>query len=209
MTDKPEPQALQANPTRPKYPDKGIGRPTSYSPATAELIASRLADGELLTDICKTPGMPARQTVHQWRMRMPAFDDLYLRARAIGMESMSDDTMLIADDDTNDILSDGTPNPTNVNRARLQVHARHFLMGKLARSTYGERVDVKHSGQVDHTVTLSDKERMRRLAFLLAEDKRSGALIEGTASDSLTEPDSVAGMPANPDLTECRSDDEL
>jgi hypothetical protein len=95
---------------------------------------------------------------------MPAFDALYYRARQIGMESMSDDTMLIADDDTLDVMADGTPNPTSVNRARLQVHARHFLMGKLARTVYGERSTVEVTGAVAHTIEISDRERMRRLA---------------------------------------------
>jgi hypothetical protein len=36
-------------------------------------------------------------------MRIPAFNDLYARAREIGMESMGDDLLVIADDDTGDL----------------------------------------------------------------------------------------------------------
>lgn len=176
----------QADTTLPQYPHKNMGRPTTYTPATAQLIAARLADGETLSSICRTPGMPHRQTVQMWRMRMADFDTLYLRARAIGMEAVSDDALMIADDDTLDVLPDGTPNPTSVNRARLQVHARHFLMGKLARSVYGDKVEVQHSGNVEHTVSVGDRERMRRLATFLAEDQVSGALIDGTAADVTT-----------------------
>ena len=181
MPPQAESPALQATTTPTGEQGKTLGRPSSYRPAIGELIAARLADGETLTQICRTPGIPTRQTVHQWRMRYQEFDDLYYRARAIGMESMSDDTLLIADDDALDTLPDGSPNPTNVNRARLQVHARHFLMGKLARHRYGERVDVQHSGTVEHAVTLSDRERMRRLATFLAEDMAAGSIIEGQA----------------------------
>ena len=186
MTAHAETPTLQALGLPVREQGKTIGRPSTYTPATAELICARLADGETVTEIAKTPGMPSRQTVHKWRMRMPAFDALYHRARAIGMESMSDDTLLIADDDTGDTQADGTPNPTNVNRARLQVHARHFLMGKLNRHVYGDRQTVEHTGTVEHAVTLSDRERMRRLATFLAEDAHAGALIEGTAGEGQT-----------------------
>ena len=169
---------------------KKPGRPTTYTPATAELIAARLADGETLSNICRTPGMPSRQTVHQWRMRNPAFADLYAQARAVGMESMADDLLTIADDDTGDTL-DGKPNSANVQRSRLQFDARRFLMSKLAPRVYGDRVEVEHSGTVSHAVTLSDRERMRRLASFLAQDAAAGVTIEGQtlpASPALPDP---------------------
>ena len=193
-----ESQALQASPTRPNYPDKGIGRPTTYTPATAELIAARLADGETLSNICRTPGMPSRQTVHQWRMRIPAFNDLYARAREIGMESMSDDVLMIADDDTGDLLADGSPNSANVQRSRLMVDTRKFLMAKLAPKVYGDRVEIDQSISVEHRVTLSDRERMRRLASFLAQDAAAGVLIEGEAGAAGTSRSAAALSTALP-----------
>lgn len=192
MTQAPEAQALQASPDDLNYPAKGIGRPTTYTPATALLICARLADGETLTEICRTPGMPRRQTVHQWRMRMPAFEAEYAQARAIGMESMADEVLTISDDDTGDEQADGSPNPTAVNRARLMVDTRKFLMGKLAPRVYGDRQVIEHQGNIDHTVTLSDREKLRRLATFLQEDDDAGALIEGTATEAGEEPGSLA-----------------
>lgn len=174
-------QTSTALPTR-EQATAATGRRTTYCPATAELIAARLADGETLSSICRTPGMPRRQTVHQWRMKIPAFADLYARAREIGMESMADDVLTIADDDSGDRDADGKPNSASVQRARLQVDARRFLMSKLAPKVYGDRTTVEHTGTVEQRVTLSDRERLRRLATFLEEDKRAGVLIEGTAS---------------------------
>ena len=187
--------SAQAEPLDLSYPDKPTGRVTTYTPATAELIAARLADGETLSQICRTPGMPSRQTVHQWRMRIPAFNDLYMRAREIGMESMSDDMLVIADDDSGDQLPDGSPNSANVQRSRLQVDTRKFLLAKLAPKVYGDRVEVEHSGTVEHRHEMSDRERMRRLATFLALDARAGALIEGSAQAEPASP-----LPADPDL---------
>ena len=200
MTAQTESHTLQAVALPPKAAPGAIGRPSTYTPATAELLCVRLADGETLTEICRTPGMPTRQCVQQWRMRMPAFDALYYRARLIGMESMSDDTLTIADDDTLDMLGDGTPNPTAVNRARLMVHARHFLMGKLARHVYGDRVEVEHSGSIDHTVTLSDRERMRRLLLFSLED--------GDAVLIQQEAETVERLPALPAACPVTDEDE-
>lgn len=181
MAAQAETPTLQATDLPARKAGKTLGRPSKYSPAVAELILARLSDGELLTEICRTPGMPHRQTVHRWRMRYPAFHEEYARAREIGMESMSDDTLMIADDDTCDILPDGTPNGANVQRARLQVDTRKFMLGKLAPKVYGDRQTVEHTGRVEHAVTLSDRERMRRLATFMAEDAHAGALIDGTA----------------------------
>jgi hypothetical protein len=180
-----------------QYPDKPTGRATTYTPATAELIAARLADGETLSQICRTPGMPARQTVQQWRMRIPAFADLYARAREIGMEAMSDDMLVIADDDTGDVNSDGTPNSASVQRARLQVDTRKFLLAKLAPRVYGDRQQVEISGTVEHAVTVSDRERMRRLATFLAMDARLGVTVEGETEQA----NALSPLPDRPALT--------
>jgi hypothetical protein len=161
-----ENMAAQAETHDLQYPDKPTGRATTYTPATAELIAARLADGETM------------------------------RARAIGMESMSDDMLVIADDDSGDLLQDGSPNSANVQRARLQVDTRKFLLAKLAPKVYGDRVEVEHSGTVEHRHEMSDRERMRRLATFLALDARAGTLIEGQASAV----DPASASPASPDL---------
>lgn len=210
MNAQAESHTLQAEPLPPKAEPGALGRPSTYTPATAELICVRLADGETLTDICRTPGIPSRQCVQQWRMRMPAFDALYYRARLIGMESMSDDALTIADDDALDMLPDGSPNPTAVNRARLMVHARHFLMGKLARHVYGDRVEVEHSGSIEHVVSISDRERMRRLASFMLEDRDAGAVID-QAPDSTALPASLPdeAVGASPALDVPRASEDI
>ena len=148
--------------------------------------------------------MPSRQTVHQWRMRMPAFADQYARAREIGMESMADDILTIADDDTGDRLQDGSANHANVGRARLMVDTRKFLMAKLAPRIYGDKVQHEHSGTVEHGVTLSDRERMRRLASFMAQDAAAGLVVDGEA----VEVDGLQPSPALPDPLPALSDDD-
>lgn len=188
--------ASQENQGPGKQTRKPTGRPSTYTPAIGEYIAARLADGETLSQICKTPGLPSRQCVHQWRMRNPAFADLYARAREIGMESMADDVLAISDDDSGDLLSDGSPNSANVQRSRLMVDTRKFLMAKLAPKVYGDKVEHNVSGTVEHSVTLSDRERMRRLATFLAMDARAGVTVDSEAIEQ-----QAAGIPVQTSST--------
>ena len=56
----------------------------------------------------------------------------------------------------------------------------------------GERLDVEHSGEVQHTVditSLSAREKMRRLALFMLEDQAAGAIIDGETVTTDNEPD--------------------
>lgn len=189
-----ETQALQHSDTPPERRETRLGRPTTYNEATAVLICERLAGGETLTAICKTPGMPKRQTVHRWRRKYPDFDDQYARARVDQMESWSDDIIEIADDDTHDTVTVinqkgdeyEQANSANVQRARLQVDTRKFLMSKIA-PRYADKIEHQHTGGIEHRVTMSDRERMRRLATFMLEDKAAGALIDGQTGQPVTD----------------------
>jgi hypothetical protein len=139
-------------------------------------------------------------------MANPAFEADYTRAREVGMESMADDLLVIADDDAGDMLPDGKPNHANVQRARLMVDTRWRLMQSLASRTFGDKATVEHKGTVTHTVTTSDRERMRRLATFMLEDRDAGALIEGTAEPVAPDSTGQDAGPGEPE-TGARSDD--
>jgi hypothetical protein len=103
------------------------------------------------------------------------------------MECMADDILEISDDSTMDMVTKTDPkgrefeavDHENIQRDRLRVDTRKFLMSKVARHIYGDKVEHEHSGEVAHTIELSDRERMRRLASFMLEDQRNGVTIEG------------------------------
>lgn len=198
MSDTSELPETQEPQHLPDYPHTGIGRRSEYDRVTADLICQLIADGMTITDVCKKPGMPSKPTLTRWRTRIPAFDAAVVRARQLGMESWADRLVEIADDDTFDTLADGKPNHANVQRARLQIDTRWRLMQAVASQVYGDRVEVQHSGNVAHTVSMDDRERMRRLATFLLEDQAAGALIEGQSEPvppASQDMGSDAGMP--------------
>ena len=198
----PESETLQAIDALPV--DKALtGRPSDYSPEMGELICAKIASGKTLSEICRKQGMPARQTVLRWRREHSGFDTEYTRARVDQMENWGDDCVEIADDDTLDTLdsvdkqgnSIQVANHANVQRDRLRIDTRKFMMSKIARHIYGERVNHEHSGEIHqrHTVELSDRERMRRLATFMLED-RANPVIEG----ELASPESHATIEPQP-----------
>jgi hypothetical protein len=77
----------------------------------------------------------------------------------------------------------------NIQRSKLKVHTRQWLMSKLAPRKYGDRIEHEHSGQVEHTHQhqLDDKELMRRFALFLHEAPGAGSLIEGQVQDDSIE----------------------
>lgn len=110
------------------------GRPSVYSPDLAEIICTRLSEGESLVEICESEEMPVRSTVYLWALRNQDFSDKYRRAREMQADSMIDDTQKIADNAT----------PENWTVARLRVQTRQWAASKLAPKKYGtlQQVDM-------------------------------------------------------------------
>lgn len=125
------------------------GRPRSYRSALAEEICQRLADGETLRQICVEEHMPTRSTVFLWiQQDTEGFSDRYKSAREFHLESLSDDIVGLAD-----VCREGTKTKTTkdgietttgdmVERARLQVDARKWLLSKLRPEKYGDKTAV-------------------------------------------------------------------
>ena len=73
------------------------------------------------------------------------------------MEAMSDEILAIADDSTNDAMTitrrDGSESEVAdnewINRSRLRVDTRKWLMSKLAPKKYGDKQQVEHSGELN------------------------------------------------------------
>ena len=104
------------------------------------------------------------------------------------MQSWGDEIVEIADDTTLDTVTKVTPqgreyetvDHENIQRSKLRVSTRQWLMARLNPALYGDRVEHDHTGMVGHAHIvgqLDDKEKVRRLATFLLQ---SGASIEET-----------------------------
>ena len=110
-------------------------------------ILRQLGSGRGLLAICKDKGMPARHTVLNWMADDEEFRKKYTKAREDGLDAMAEEILDLADDSSGDTDVDERPNHAAVNRSRLQVDARKWIMSKLAPTKYGDRTNMQLSGE--------------------------------------------------------------
>lgn len=140
-----------------KGENKG-GRPTKYSKDIGEEICERIALGESLISICRDNHMPYRSTVIRWAIDVEhEFCDTYKRAREMQQEHYLDEMVEIADDSSNDYVStdDGMAfDREHVQRSKLRIETRRWIMERLGQKRYGNKQEVNHKSS-DKSMTPS------------------------------------------------------
>jgi hypothetical protein len=161
-----------------------------FNQTTADLICGRMSEGETLRQVCRDPAMPARSTVYRWLNKIPAFRDQYAQARELLVEAWADEIIDIADDGTTDYVTRTGRNGTeyeavdqeHIQRSRLRVDARRWLLSKLNPGQYGDHIEHHHDGMVEQRHSLTDDETVRRLALFLLDSPAGGTIIEGQSA---------------------------
>jgi len=113
-----------------------------YSERLALEICEELSNGVSLQRICQRDDMPAQSAIYKWLGEEPFFKEIYERARENAAHTLFDAMKDIADDDSNDLLKDGSANNAAIARARLRVDTYARIAGKLAPKVYSERIDT-------------------------------------------------------------------
>ena len=112
-----------------------------------EQIVGRICEGESLRQICRDPEMPSRATVMRWQNENPEFEARCARAREWQADYMDDKILEAAENCTNE----------NAQAARVKISAYQWRASKLAPKRYGDRVDLKHSGDAENPVAVVHK----------------------------------------------------
>ena len=138
-----------------------MGRKSTYTTEIADEICERLAAGETLRQICQNR-MIAHSTVLQWVNDLPSFADRYARARSEGLDVLAQEIIAIADNDR--ICEKVKLGPGGeviektivdmVERSKLQVDARKWLLSKLRPDKYGDRTAVDIGGQAGNQLRI-------------------------------------------------------
>lgn len=129
-----------------------MGRPSSYTDDLAAKICESIAQGKSLTKICKADGMPSAHSVFRWLMneKYRDFRDNYERARSVQMAKFADELQDIADDAENDYTIDENGqeivNHENIQRSRLRIDTRKWILAKMLPKKYGDKVIQEISG---------------------------------------------------------------
>lgn len=140
--------------------------PTQYDRAVLmPQILERIANGESLRQICLGGDMPTHWTVLGWVEQDEDLSHQYARAMQMRCEHMADEIQDIADDGQNDWMerlgSDGQPigwqlNGEHVQRSKLRIDARKWLLAKMMPKKYGDRQEIEHSGGVDVNLGITE-----------------------------------------------------
>ncbi len=133
------------------------GRPTMYSKQLADKICERIAEGYSLRQIEELDGMPSKTQILKWATDSDKleFTDQYSQAMQRRTEYWAEEILDICDDSSNDWMErenkDGSTyeviNSEAINRSRLRVDARKWLMSKLAPKKYGEKIQQEITGK--------------------------------------------------------------
>ena len=149
--------------------------PHAYDMSIADEVLDGIAAGGSLREVCGKPGLPSVTTFMRWLAdeRNENLRERYARARELQAEYMAEDILAIADekcimvradkhgsqDDDGQGNTEVVFDSTAVQRNRLRVDARKWLLSKLAPKKYGDKVTQEHTGanggaiQVASTVT--------------------------------------------------------
>ena len=143
---------------KPKKDDRALitkmGRPTDYTDELAAKFCALISIGYSLRTACKEEDMPAPTTIYVWLRQHKEFSEQYAQACEERTEAMAEDILDIADDGTNDymMITKGDQEFEVVNnevlqRSRLRIDTRKWLMSKVKPRKFGDKLDVTSDGK--------------------------------------------------------------
>lgn len=129
------------------------GRPTMYTDEIGREICEMLAEGKTLSSVCAAnEHFPCAKTIRRWALDPEhRFSPMYTRARELGYQAMGDDILDAADDGRNDWMEtfdkDGESTGWKINgevvqRSRLRVDTRKWVLSKMLPKIYGDKVAI-------------------------------------------------------------------
>lgn len=131
-----------------------VGRPSIFTKELSDKICDQLAEGISLRTVCLADDMPDKATVFRWLRTNKEFCDQYTRAKEESADAMAEDVLDIADDGRNDWMtitkgnnSFDVPDREVLQRSKLRVDTRIWLMSKMKPKKYGEKLDLSNNGK--------------------------------------------------------------
>lgn len=110
-----------------------------------EILENMIDGGMSCYQACKAAGVP-NSTFTVWRNNDKDLDARYARAHEELINKMADEIISISDDPVGSTESGATDSGA-VQKQRLQIDSRKWLLAKIAHKTYGEKIEL--SGDPD------------------------------------------------------------
>jgi hypothetical protein len=129
-----------------------------YTQEKADAICAHLAGGLSLRKACGAEGGPDPSTILRWTEENQEFAQQYACARARGYQLLADEIIEISDDSSGDLIeTDAGPrvDAERVARSKLRVDSRKWMLSKMLPKLYGDKLDLNHAGDVNHSVKIT------------------------------------------------------
>ena len=109
----------------------------------AEQILQLIAEGQPLTKICKTEGMPRYRTVLNWLTNgnNPEFERAYALCREHQADTLTDEIMEDAERAEQTLKGDRSDN-ARVQAVRLRIDTKKWVASKMKPNKYGDRLGL-------------------------------------------------------------------
>ena len=133
--------------------------------AIVDEVLERISNGESISEIAESPGMPSRELLNRWIVNdTHGAGSRYAHAREARADKIAREVFEIAD------KSDGG-NPAAVNKARLQCDVRKWYLSKILPEKYGDHIELtgKNGGPLSvaaiGAVGIADIRQLRDMIF--------------------------------------------
>lgn len=114
-------------------------------------VCSEIEKGRALRNVLKDDGMPSTSTFYEWLDNDDVKSKQYARATSVRADIIFDDILSIADENTNDtyINDNGIEVVNNdvIQRSRLRIDSRKWVLSKLNPKKYGDKTDITSGGE--------------------------------------------------------------
>lgn len=139
-------------------------------------ICKRVAQGESLVSILrqKDKTLPSYTTFYEWVNDDKTIADRYARARDERAELLFEEILQIADETESDIYkSDGVEkvNHEAINRSKLRVDARKWVLAKMNNGKYGDKLDIDQKNT--HAIDKDTAEVLKEVSKILKDESGS------------------------------------
>ena len=116
-----------------------------------EYVCQEIEKGRALRNVLKDENMPSTSTFYQWLDNDEVKAKQYARATEVRADIIFDDILSIADENTNDtsINENGIEVVNNdvIQRSRLRIDARKWVLSKLNPKKFGDKTDITSGGE--------------------------------------------------------------
>ena len=148
------------------------GRPTTYTKERGDQICELISEGRTTLAVSRMLGMK-RHTIIKWARKYPDFGAMYAQARQHLYEHWADEILDDAENETRDnvsrrVIKTGysqklgdynetieqiTSDNTAVQRDRLKVDSKKWLLSKLLPKEYGDKIETQLTGKDGESLT--------------------------------------------------------